>query len=66
MDTASTMTQKIVEIEKEDLDQFETLYPMRGSWTWFVRSALKNFLALHTHTPEELIKLGVEETIKNP
>ena len=61
MSTTEEYYKKIVEIPKNDMDRFTSLYPSQGAWTWFVREALRKFVALHETSPNELIELAVSE-----
>lgn len=57
--------QKLIRIPSELAERFDKLYPQYGAWTWFLQTALEHFLALHTYSPDELIKVGVAEMIED-
>lgn len=55
------MKAKYIEIPDDDYEAFVNLHPGHGSFTWFVREALRKYLKLHEVTPNELIELAVAD-----
>lgn len=58
--TQKDQVQKLVTVDRSDSEWVDEHYPNPGFWAWFVRNALRNFRALHTTTPDELILEGVK------
>lgn len=57
------MTAKVY---KEDIDRFNALFPMYGAATWFIRTALREFLTKVEASPtmQEHVKDGIAEMLK--
>ena len=53
---------KNVKILETDITRFNELYPMHGAWTWFVQTALVEFLRLHSDDlpTDEMVTLAVK------
>lgn len=45
-------------VSLSDAEWFDETYPMYGSWSWFVATALISFRAQHTVTPEDMIDIS--------
>ena len=61
MGDAATI-KKIVELPRESVEKFESLYPQRGAWTWFIREVLIRFVELHNVSDrDELINLALQD-----
>lgn len=50
-----------VEVDKEDYERFKSIRPAHGSWSWFVREALKRYVALHETNSDELLELAIKD-----
>lgn len=62
-----SLVKKIVEVDAGDIRRFNQLHPQQGAWTWFVRTALKNYVQLFAIDPAEVVELAVREIkIKDP
>lgn len=63
---SSTMKQTpAIEVDANDYAKFRSLHPGHGSWAWFVRSALRKYLQIHTVDTDELVELAVRDIRTN-
>jgi len=54
---------KTIDIPDSTLSRFDEIYPMHGSFTWFVNAALENFVKLHEIKPGEIVTEAVNEVL---
>lgn len=57
--------QKTLNIPEDLLERFESLYPMRGAFTWFVVNSLEVFVELHELSPGEEVQAAVRLVLSN-
>ena len=55
---------KTIDVDKENLDRFEEIYPMSGAFTWFVNSCLEKFVERHTIAPDDEVYAAVIATLE--
>ena len=60
------LVKKTLLISREEYDKFRRVHPAHGSFTWFVRTALRQYNLINTTDPQELVDLAVGEiTLKD-
>ena len=64
--TKTNLVKKTLLIPEDEYLKFRKTHPSHGSFTWFVRTALRRYNLINTTDPNELVDLAVGEiTLKD-
>lgn len=61
MPIPTDLVKKTLLVPREDFEKFCRTHPQHGSFTWFVRTALRRYNLINDVDPEELVDLAVGE-----
>jgi hypothetical protein len=49
------VVQKVVRLDRRDVEKFDELFPQQGAWTWFIRGCLEAALRYHDEPAESAL-----------
>lgn len=59
--TTPRNVKKTLWLPEDEVEEFESTFPMHGAMTWFVREALRRFNEMNRVKPEEIVDVAVRD-----